>query len=308
MRHKLKIILLILISNILFSQSIPEPKSIATTPPSIKELENSSVDNELKDALEPFFKVKKYGIGIIRYYPTEHYSSTGASFSIFNPSKKTIKYIWFTVSGENAVGDLVKTSKGYYKTLKGIGPIEPNNIAQWSFDYVWLTDTVEYLNISTIKIQYMDGTFRTIKYNDNLYIGEAAYERSLLALNNKNKEEYEIKNEKKKFADVSEDDERVFSVVEQSAEFPGGYLALRRLFKEKLNTSEFVTDISGAKTEISLTIEKDGSISDVKAEGLSIEFNNEAIKTMKSIRTKWTPALINGIKVRSIYKTKFNMR
>lgn len=140
--------------------------------------ERKQLHAEMGDALQPFLATEKYGIGFVNFHATEGYSSTGAYFKIYNSGKKTIKYIWITVAGENAVNDLVKTtSGGYYKTLKGIGPVEPDAMASWEFDYVWFTDIVEYLRISTIKIQYMDGTFRTVKYNEDMYIGNDAYNR-----------------------------------------------------------------------------------------------------------------------------------
>lgn len=270
----------------------------------INEVDSIGENDDLREAMQPFIKNEKYGLGIIKYAATDDYSSTGATFTIYNSSKKTIKYIWFTVAGENAVGDLVKTGGVYYKTLKGIGPTKSLDFGQWSFDYVWLTDIVEYLKLSTIKIQYMDGTFKTVKYSDNLYIGEAAYERALLAISNKDKQANVIENHKKEFDDVSEDDQTVFTEVEQSAEYPGGLGALRKAFIDSFDTSEMSPENTKARVELTFVIEKDGSISDVKANGSNDEFNKEAIRTMKRMRPIWSPALINFVKVRSIYKFK----
>ncbi|WP_185288015.1 hypothetical protein [Chryseobacterium lactis] len=146
----------------------------------VKDFGNEEKEQELssavKEASDPIFTAKKYELGIISYYPTDNISATGASFKILNLSKKTIKYIWFTVAGKNAVEDLVKSDGSFYKTLRGIGPVEPHAGGSWSFDYVWLTDIIQTLKISTIKIQYMDGTFKTIKYNEEMHIGEAAFD------------------------------------------------------------------------------------------------------------------------------------
>lgn len=98
---------------------------------------------------------------------SEYTNGTGFKITFANPSKKTIKYIWFTVSGINRVDDLVGT-----KTLKGVGPLETNQIADFSYDYVWLNDLVEYFKIPSIKIQYMDGTFKTIQNAHKLIIPE----------------------------------------------------------------------------------------------------------------------------------------
>ena len=262
---------------------------------------------ELKEAFTPFADVEKYGLGIIKYVATDGYSSTGASFKIYNPSKKTIKYIWFTVAGENPVGDLVKSGGVYYKTLRGIGPVKPYNTAEWDFDYVWFTDIIEYLKLSTIKIQYMDGTFKTIKYNTKLYIGEEAYERVLSAVSNQEKAENNSEIPTKKFEHVSEDDQTIFDEVEFKAEFPGGIGALRKSFGDYLDTSQMIDQSGKLETEISFIIEKDGSISNITATGNNEVFNKEALRTIKSIRSKWSPAKINAVKVRSSFKTKFSM-
>ena len=55
-------------------------------------------------------------------------------------------------------------------------------------------------------------------------------------------------------------------------------------------------------------IERDGSITDVKASGPNSEFNAEAVKTIKGIRKKWTPAKVNGQAVRSRYRLPLTMQ
>lgn len=301
----MKKLLLLLISHIIFAQSIPEPKEIVLLPPAYN-IENDRINEDIKDALKPFILTKKHGIGIISYQATDDHYATGADFSIFNPTSKTIKYIWFTVAGKNPVGDLVNTKTGYYKTLKGIGPIEPNNIGEWSFDYVWLTDVVESMKISTIKIQYMDGSFKTIKYNDQMYIGYDAYEKAIKALNKDLTKEKEL-NSTKIFPSVSDYDQTVFAEVEFSPEFPGGIGALRKSFGDHFDTSEMIGQSGRLEAEISFIIEKDGSVSNITATGNNEVFNKESIRTIKSIRSKWSPAKISSVKVRSLYKTKFSM-
>lgn len=101
---------------------------------------------------------------------SEYTSGTGYNFSFINTSKKTIKYIWITVKGINAVNDVVSS-----KTLKGIGPLEPDTSASYSFDYVWYTDIVETCKIPLIKIQYMDGTVKQIQNADSLILSEPLY-------------------------------------------------------------------------------------------------------------------------------------
>lgn len=277
----MKKIVLLLFSNILFAQAVSATDSAgAISPLSYENPAKIVIADEMREAFKPFIAIEKYGLGIIKYNATNGYSSTGATFKIFNPSKKTIKYIWFTVGGENPVGDLVKTKTGYYKTLKGIGPVGRLEVSEWSFDYVWFTDVVETLKLTTIKIQYMDGTFRTIKYNDNLYIGENAYERLLLAINNSNKEVVE-KKVQKQFPNVSEDDLTIFTDVEFSAEYPGGAGALRKTIGDYFDTSQIIEQSGKLEAELSFVIEKDGSISNVSAVGNNDVFNKEAIRVIK---------------------------
>jgi len=301
----MKLIALILISNLLFGQNIPEPRAINIPPPQqVKEID--LLNEELKDALQPFIESEKNGIGVISYVATSGYSTTGASFSIYNPSKKTIKYIWFTVAGENPVGDLVQFSKGvYYKTLKAIGPVKTNSIADWSFEYVWFTDIVDYLRLTTIKIQYMDGSTRTIKYNKNMYIGETAYEYVKILMNKKKNEE--LKEEEILYSNYIPDVNKIYEVVDQNPEFPGGTNAFRLKVSGSFNLSEMKGNEGAVNTVISFVVERDGSLTDVKADGKNSDFNSEAIRTVNSIKSKWTPAKINGQAVRYQYRLPLTM-
>lgn len=137
-----------------------------------KALEFSTIlqKNEENKAIEYLSKAKSDGILIKNasvFDQSEYTDGTGFKITFANPSKKTIKYIWFSVSGINRVNDLVGT-----KTLKGVGPLETNQIADFSYDYVWLNDLVYYFKIPSVKIQYMDGTFKTIQNAQKLIIPE----------------------------------------------------------------------------------------------------------------------------------------
>ena len=63
-----------------------------------------------------------------------------------------------------------------------------------------------------------------------------------------------------------------------------------------------------AKTTIIFIVEKDGTISEVKATGPNADFNREAIKTIKSVKGKWVPAKLNGENVRSYFKFPISMQ
>lgn len=102
---------------------------------------------------------------------SEYTDGTGYNFTPINASKKTIKYIWVTVKGINPVNDIVSS-----KTLKCVGPIETNEQGSYSFDYVWLTDTVVSCKIASIKIQYMDGSIKQLNNTESLIIPDYLYD------------------------------------------------------------------------------------------------------------------------------------
>lgn len=111
-------------------------------------------------------RCKNYGIGVYDYSvydESEYTDGTSAKITFLNPTNKTIKYVWVTFVGYNAVDDPVRAKNGSNRiTLKCIGPIAPDESGQYSFEYVWFTDIVEYAKIANIKVQYKDGTFKNV--------------------------------------------------------------------------------------------------------------------------------------------------
>jgi hypothetical protein len=124
--------------------------------------------NEIKEKFNNFLKnstqqgliVKKWKI----IDESEYTDGTSIEIEFVNPTKKTIKYIWTTFVGYNAVEDpVIDRIKGVKNiTVKSIGPIKPDESGLYTFEYVWYSDIVESAKITNIKIQYMDGTFKTI--------------------------------------------------------------------------------------------------------------------------------------------------
>lgn len=100
----------------------------------------------------------------------------------------------------------------------------------------------------------------------------------------------------------------VYESVDQEAEFPGGGLsAFRGKFQENFDTGAMEGGEGTIKATVTFIIERDGSISDVKASGSNPDFNSEAVRTVKSIRTKWVPAKINGQPVRQRFRLPVTM-
>ena len=100
----------------------------------------------------------------------------------------------------------------------------------------------------------------------------------------------------------------VYESVDQDAEFPGGGLsAFRNKFVENFDTGAMEGGEGTIKATVSFIVERDGSITDIKVQGGNSDFNQEAIRTVKSIRTKWKSAKINDQPVRQRYKMPLTM-
>ena len=101
---------------------------------------------------------------------------------------------------------------------------------------------------------------------------------------------------------------QIYTEVEQLAEFPGGINSFRSKVNGSFDTSVMDSDAGTVKTEVIFVVEKDGSITDVKANGANKDFNAEAVRTVKSIKNKWAPAKINGQAVRYRYRFPITMQ
>ena len=100
----------------------------------------------------------------------------------------------------------------------------------------------------------------------------------------------------------------VYETVDQQADFgSGGLNGFRRKFQETFD-SESMEGEGAVKTEITFVVEKDGSLSQVKASGSNSTFNKEAERAIKSIKGKWNPGKVNGQPVRSRFRFPVTMQ
>lgn len=98
------------------------------------------------------------------------------------------------------------------------------------------------------------------------------------------------------------------SVVDVEAGFAGGINAFRTRVIQNFNADGFEGSGDLMRTTVTFIVEKDGSISNIKASGKDAAFNSEAEKTIKKIKGKWTPAKLNGQNVRSYFKFPISMQ
>ena len=118
-----------------------------------------------KKLLEYYKKCELKGISVfecVAVHASEYTEGTGVDFTFYNPTKKVVKYVHATVVGMNPVDDPVIEGGKTSHTLKCIGPINPGETGSYSFEYVWFTDIVERAKLTSIKVQYMDGTEKII--------------------------------------------------------------------------------------------------------------------------------------------------
>lgn len=120
------------------------------------------------EALKAYSAPAKHGVSVLdfsAYDESEYTEATGLTLRVFNPTKKTIKYIRVEVVGINAVNDPVRDrfTGSAVKRVRGIGPIEPEDFGSYTFENLWFTDEVEWPRLVSLKVDYMDGSSKTIK-------------------------------------------------------------------------------------------------------------------------------------------------
>ncbi len=107
-------------------------------------------------------------------------------------------------------------------------------------------------------------------------------------------------------AEVKPVTNEVYESVDQSAEYPGGINSFRTKFSNNFDSGSLEGE-GTLKTEVTFVVEKDGSLTQVKATGPNSDFNREAEATIKGIKTKWTPGKVNGQPVRSRFRFPVTM-
>lgn len=97
-------------------------------------------------------------------YENEYSSSADFHVKIVNPYMQRMKYVSFTFSATNPVGDpaLDRFTGKRTVTLRGIGPVEYSDFGEWDFKDAFYSRTVESFKITVIKIQFFDGTVKVI--------------------------------------------------------------------------------------------------------------------------------------------------
>ena len=130
---------------------------------------------QLDTYLEELKSFSECGLSIISwgvYDESEYTDGTGINVKFYNPTNKIIKYITLNFVGYNAVDDMVSRRGKYNISRKCVGPIYPEETASYEFEYVWLTDVVEYAQLKSVVVQYMDNTSKRITNVDKIFFSK----------------------------------------------------------------------------------------------------------------------------------------
>lgn len=96
--------------------------------------------------------------------------------------------------------------------------------------------------------------------------------------------------------------------LDKHPEFPGGMAR----FYSYVGNNFVKTDIGDEKTiriYVSFVIERDGSMTDIKVpRDPGFGLGNEAIRVLKSLKTKWQPGIIDGQPVRTAYSLPITVK
>lgn len=97
------------------------------------------------------------------------------------------------------------------------------------------------------------------------------------------------------------------SDLSTNANYPGGFELMRKQIVDLFYTNAILSDCKMMKTDLLFVIEKDGTISSVKAEGDNFTFNRQAEIALYLLPEKFSPAFINGTPIRYRFRLPLAM-
>lgn|GEM_PF-6589504 len=129
-------------------------------------------------------------IKIDAIYPSKPNSVGGVNLYITwsNLSEKTIKYITFYIQPINTVDDVVKCDLRGHSEFRGVstGPFatgDGKSADTYYWENSWYNNTIYYVELLKIEIEYMDGTKETITKNELKYLSITYFSNGILSTN-----------------------------------------------------------------------------------------------------------------------------
>ncbi|PXY44157.1 energy transducer TonB [Flavobacterium hydrophilum] len=98
------------------------------------------------------------------------------------------------------------------------------------------------------------------------------------------------------------------AILDKMPEFPGGMSKFYTYVGNNFNRPELDTEKT-LKVYVSFVIEKDGSMTDITVKNdPGYGLGKEAIRVLKSLKTKWTPGILDGKAVRTAYNLPITIK
>lgn len=103
-------------------------------------------------------KYEKMGLVLLARNTTREANTTGYSYTVFNPTNKTIKYVTACMTAMNAVNEICG-----FTQCNGIGPLWPHTSGVWKFPDAFTdpNQIIDRLDV-VFKVKYDDGTEKLI--------------------------------------------------------------------------------------------------------------------------------------------------
>lgn len=106
----------------------------------------------------------------------------------------------------------------------------------------------------------------------------------------------------------SQNDQSIVQNLGKDANYPGGINALRQEVANLFYSDGVYSELKDLRTQVAFIVEKDGSITNVKAEGDNFTFNRQAEIALYSVTEKFSPAYMDGNPVRSRFRLPLNLK
>ena len=121
----------------------------------------------------------------------------------------------------------------------------------------------------------------------------------------KNREDLDRIASRKTTIDHAENPQK--QMLNEQATCPGGFETLRKQVADLFYSDSVLPDQKLLKTNVVFVVEKDGSISSVRAEGDNFTFNRQAEIALYLLPEKFSPAVVNGTAVRYRFRLPLAM-
>jgi periplasmic protein TonB len=100
----------------------------------------------------------------------------------------------------------------------------------------------------------------------------------------------------------------IAAILDAQPEFPGGIKKFYQYVGDNFERQE-IEDVESITVNVSFVIEKDGSLSDIRVlRNPGYGLDKEAIRVLKSLKTKWKAGVLNGEPVRTLYTLPITVR